>query len=58
MSVCIYFLSWLSSSGQLSESEAEMDGDHNEVTLPQRLASRGNMDNAKSALRLIEVRVV
>ncbi|XP_030853116.1 suppressor of SWI4 1 homolog [Strongylocentrotus purpuratus] len=42
-------------TGQLSESEAELDGEHNEVTLPQRLASRGNLDNQKSAIRLIEI---
>ncbi|XP_063966484.1 suppressor of SWI4 1 homolog [Lytechinus pictus] len=42
-------------TGNLSESEAEMDGEHNEVTLPQRLASRGNLDNQKSAIRLIEI---
>ncbi|XP_072176977.1 suppressor of SWI4 1 homolog [Diadema setosum] len=42
-------------TGQLSESEAEMDGEHNEVTLPQRLTSRGNMSSQKSAIRLVEI---
>ena len=37
--------------GNLSESEAEMDGPHNEVELPQALAGRGNMKTAKSAIR-------
>ncbi|XP_072015648.1 suppressor of SWI4 1 homolog [Amphiura filiformis] len=42
-------------AGQLSESEAELDGEHNEVTLPQAMASRGNMITQKSAIRLVEI---
>ena len=37
--------------GDLSESEAELDGPHNEVILPQNLSSRGNMKASKSAIR-------
>jgi len=39
------------SDGNLSESEAELDGEHNEVTLPQDLPGRGNTKSAKSAIR-------
>ena len=45
------------SAGQLSESEAEQDGLHNEVTVPQVMSSRGNMAAQKSAIRLVEVTV-
>ncbi|XP_077862557.1 suppressor of SWI4 1 homolog, partial [Saccoglossus kowalevskii] len=41
--------------GYLSESEAEQDGPHNEVTLPQNLGSRGNISAQQSAVRLIEI---
>ena len=44
-------LSVLCSDGNLSESEAEPDGEHNEVTLPQDLPGRGNTKSAKSAIR-------
>ena len=37
----------------MSESEAELDGPHNEVELPQAMASRGNMKTAKSAIRWV-----
>ena len=37
--------------GDLSESEAELDGPHNEVLLPQDMSSRGNIKAAKSAIR-------
>jgi len=37
--------------GNLSESEVEMDGEHNEVTLPQDLPGHGNNKSAKSAIR-------
>ena len=37
--------------GDVSESEAEMDGEHNEVVLPQNLSSRGNVASQKSAIR-------
>jgi len=39
------------SDGNLSESEVELDGEHNEVTLPQDLPGRGNTKSAKSAIR-------
>ena len=39
----------------MSESEAELDGPHNEVVLPQEMTSRGNMKAAKSAVRLTEI---
>ena len=35
----------------MSESEAEMDGEENEVILPQQVAGRGNIKAAKSAIR-------
>lgn len=38
----------------LSESEAE-DDPQNHVTLPQKLASRGNIESGKSAIRLSEL---
>jgi len=44
-------LSLVRSDGNLSESEAELDGEHNEVTLPQDLPGRGNTKSAKSAIR-------
>jgi len=44
-------LSVFRSDGNLSESEAELDGEHNEVTLPQDLPGRGNTKSAKSAIR-------
>ncbi|KAI8518304.1 hypothetical protein Bbelb_043210 [Branchiostoma belcheri] len=41
--------------GNLSESEAEPDGDQNEVDLPQEVAGRGNEASQKSAIRLTEI---
>ncbi|XP_078604528.1 suppressor of SWI4 1 homolog isoform X1 [Branchiostoma floridae x Branchiostoma japonicum] len=41
--------------GNLSESEAEPDGDQNEVDLPQQVAGRGNEASQKSAIRLTEI---
>merc|ERR1712168_1724203 len=41
--------------GDLSESEVELDGEHNEVILPQELSSRGNIKSSKSAIRLTEI---
>ena len=35
----------------MSESEAELDGPHNEIVLSQELPSRGNIKAAKSAIR-------
>ena len=43
--------------GNLSESEAEMDGPHNEVILPQALSSRGNIKSTKSAIRQVELHI-
>lgn len=42
------------SPGQLSESEAE-DDPASQITLPQKLSSRGNMAANKSAIRLVEL---
>ncbi|KAI1884297.1 hypothetical protein AGOR_G00224980 [Albula goreensis] len=39
----------------LSESEAEQDGDHNITELPQVYAGRGNMASQQSAVRLTEI---
>lgn len=46
---------YLMAAGDLSESEAELDGPHNEVILPQEMTSRGNIKAAKSAVRLTEI---
>lgn len=40
----------------LSESEAEQDGEHNITELPQVYSGRGNMRAQQSAVRLTEVR--
>ncbi|KAJ0001267.1 hypothetical protein NQD34_006287 [Periophthalmus magnuspinnatus] len=39
----------------LSESEAEQDGDHNITELPQAYSGRGNMASQQSAVRLTEI---
>ncbi|XP_053300179.1 suppressor of SWI4 1 homolog [Pleuronectes platessa] len=39
----------------LSESEAEQDGDHNITELPQVYSGRGNMPSQQSAVRLTEI---
>ncbi|KAM5171807.1 suppressor of SWI4 1 homolog [Mantella aurantiaca] len=39
----------------LSESEAEQDGDHNITELPQAYSGRGNMKSQQSAVRLTEI---
>lgn len=39
----------------LSESEAEQDGEHNITELPQVYSGRGNMRAQQSAVRLTEV---
>ncbi|XP_038143905.1 suppressor of SWI4 1 homolog [Cyprinodon tularosa] len=39
----------------LSESEAEQDGEHNITELPQMYAGRGNMPSQQSAVRLTEI---
>ncbi|XP_063787553.1 suppressor of SWI4 1 homolog isoform X2 [Pseudophryne corroboree] len=39
----------------LSESEAEQDGEHNITELPQAYAGRGNMKSQQSAVRLTEI---
>lgn len=41
----------------LSESEAEQDGEHNITELPQVCSGRGNMASQQSAVRLTEVSV-
>ncbi|XP_077986752.1 suppressor of SWI4 1 homolog [Glandiceps talaboti] len=46
---------FLMNPGYLSESEAEQDGPHNEVTLPQTVTSRGNIASQQSAVRLVEI---
>ena len=40
--------------GNLSESEGEMDGPHNQVVLPQEVRGRGNVKATQSAIRLKE----
>lgn len=40
----------------LSESEAEQDGEHNITELPQVYSGRGNMRAQQSAVRLTEVK--
>lgn len=42
----------------LSESEAEQDGEHNITELPQVYSGRGNMASQQSAVRLTEVSVL
>lgn len=42
-------------AGEQSESEAELDGEHNEVILPQAMPARGNIKSTKSAIRLTEI---
>ncbi|KAM4534932.1 suppressor of SWI4 1 homolog [Fundulus diaphanus] len=39
----------------LSESEAEQDGEHNITELPQNYSGRGNMASQQSAVRLTEI---
>ncbi|GFU24927.1 suppressor of SWI4 1 homolog [Nephila pilipes] len=46
---------FLKKSGNLSESEVEMDTPANIVTLPQSISSRGNIASEKSAIRLFEI---
>ena len=50
----IFFVS-LFRGANLSESEAEQDGDHNITELPQVYSGRGNMAAEQSAVRLTEV---
>ncbi|CAL8265329.1 unnamed protein product [Gadus morhua 'NCC'] len=45
----------LMKGANLSESEAELDGDHNITELPQACAGRGNMASQQSAVRLTEI---
>lgn len=42
------------SPGVLSESEAELDGEHNSVELPQKMTGTGNTQNDQSAIRYIQ----
>ncbi|XP_031690060.1 suppressor of SWI4 1 homolog [Oncorhynchus kisutch] len=45
----------LMKGANLSESEAEQDGDHNITELPQIYSGRGNMASQQSAVRLTEI---
>lgn len=45
----------LMKGANLSESEAEQDGDHNITELPQAYSGRGNMASQQSAVRLTEI---
>ncbi|XP_038640509.1 suppressor of SWI4 1 homolog, partial [Scyliorhinus canicula] len=45
----------LMKGANLSESEAELDGDHNITELPQVYAGRGNLPTQQSAIRLTEI---
>ncbi|XP_029015641.1 suppressor of SWI4 1 homolog [Betta splendens] len=45
----------LMKGANLSESEAEQDGEHNITELPQAYAGRGNMASQQSAVRLTEI---
>ncbi|XP_047427879.1 suppressor of SWI4 1 homolog [Mugil cephalus] len=45
----------LMKSANLSESEAEQDGEHNITELPQVYSGRGNMTSQQSAVRLTEI---
>ncbi|XP_026211803.1 suppressor of SWI4 1 homolog [Anabas testudineus] len=45
----------LMKGANLSESEAEQDGDHNITELPQVYSGRGNMASQQSAVRLTEI---
>lgn len=41
--------------GGLSESEAELDGASNQIILPQKICSRGNVLNQQSSVRMVEL---
>lgn len=45
----------LNNGGVTSESEGEMDGDHNQIDLPQSMPGRGNVKSQQSAIRLHEL---
>lgn len=45
---------FLQKSGNLSESEVELDSAANTVVLPQPISSRGNIASEKSAIRYVE----
>jgi len=45
----------LNNGGITSESEGEMDGDHNQIDLPQSMPGRGNVKSQQSAIRLHEL---
>jgi len=45
----------LNNGGITSESEGEMDGEHNQVDLPQSMPGRGNVKSQQSAIRLHEL---
>lgn len=46
-----WLLNFSHRGGNQSESEGEMDEDHNRVVLPQQLSSRGNYKSQESAVR-------
>lgn len=52
-----FYLSFFFRGANLSESEAEQDGEHNITELPQVCSGRGNMASQQSAVRLTEVSV-
>ena len=45
----------LNNGGVTSESEGEMDGEHNQIDLPQSMPGRGNVKSQQSAIRLHEL---
>jgi len=45
----------LNNGGVTSESEGEMDGEHNQIDLPQSMPGRGNVKAQQSAIRLHEL---
>ncbi|VEN49908.1 unnamed protein product [Callosobruchus maculatus] len=54
LSKCNDIAEFFTKAGMLSESEAEDDPQH-QVTVPQKLKSRGNVEEGKSAIRLTEL---
>lgn len=53
MASAIWILFCHYSPGALSESEVELDGEHNEVELPQNMPGKGNAAHEQSAIRLV-----
>lgn len=46
---------YVTKDGNMSDGEAELDGPANEVTLPQKMSGRGNIELAKSAIKMNEI---